>query len=104
MTRSAAAGKRSLPEDVASAEGLGGSVNMKLLHHALPPPLSDLNLGEVTGGFRGNNTTPERLGSDIFEHLTYFPWPRMVVKDMRRQGATGSATTVLLEDEELLHP
>ncbi len=85
-------------------EGLGDSVHMELLDDALPPTFSDLDFQELTVGFRGNDAAPKRLGSTIFAHLTYFPLPRVAVKDMCCQGPSGAATPVFLEDEELLHP
>ena len=60
---------------------------MELLYHALPPPLSYLNLDENSSSCRGNDLAPEGLRRNVGWHLTYFPRAWVIEKDMQRQGA-----------------
>ena len=54
-----------MPLGLASTEGLGRSVHMKLLNHSQRPTLGDLIFDVVTACLRADYLTPEGLCGNI---------------------------------------
>ena len=77
---------------------------MKLLHHALPPTLGDLNFNIVAASMHADDLAPEGLSGCIGRHLANFPWPGMALQRMQGQCAACANTALPLEYEKLLHP
>src|SRR5688572_6069752 len=85
-------------------EGLSRRHIHEALHCALPPALRYLNLAELARGQASEDCAPEGSRGNVAGHLSNLPRPRMVVENVSGKCQPVAAPSVLLEDEELLHP